>query len=90
MSTPGGHNILVRIDPRQPTRAVAVLLAHELYHALEVGREPDVVDPDGLRVLYERIGERRCEANFADCFETQAAMTFERLVSRQLAGSHGG
>jgi hypothetical protein len=88
LPTPGGNYILVRIDPRQPTPAVVLQLAHELYHALEVGREPDVVDPDGLRVLYERIGERSCETNAADCFETRAAVTFERLVRRQLAESH--
>jgi len=89
LATPGGRNILVRIDPRKPIRAVVLQLAHELYHALEVGREPDVVDRDGLRGLYERIGEHGCDSKRADCFETRAAVTFERLVSRQLAGSPG-
>src|SRR5262245_27144022 len=88
LHTPGGNDILVRIDPRQPTPAVVRQLAHELYHALEVGREPDVVDPDGLRVLYERIGKRSCDSNAADCFETRAAVTFERLVGQQLARWH--
>src|SRR5262249_31845071 len=39
---PGGKNVLVQIDPRQPMRAVVAQLAHELYHAVEVAREPDV------------------------------------------------
>src|SRR5262249_46002301 len=34
MPTTGGKNLLIRIDPRQPTRSVIAQLAHELYHAV--------------------------------------------------------
>jgi hypothetical protein len=44
MPTPGAKNLLVKIDPRQPIRTVVAQLAHELYHAHEIAREPDVVD----------------------------------------------
>jgi hypothetical protein len=87
MPTPGGRNIVVRIDPRQPILVVVAQLAHELYHALEVAREPDVVDESGIRSLYEQIGERSCTGNGGDCFETRAAVAFEALVTRQLHGS---
>src|SRR5262245_36528642 len=44
LRSPDSRVLVIRIDPRQPIRAVALQLAHELYHALEVAREPDVVD----------------------------------------------
>ena len=87
MPTLGGRNILVRFDPRQPIRLAVMQLAHELYHALEVAREPDVVSEAGLRAFYERIGERSCANAFDDCFETRGAVAFEALVNRQLGAS---
>jgi len=82
---PGGRNILVQVDPRQTNRAVALQIAHELYHALEVGREPAVVDAASLRNLYEVIGERSCFTSPDRCWETRAAVAFEALVERQLS-----
>jgi hypothetical protein len=87
MPTPGAKNLLVHIDPRQPIRSVVAQLAHELYHAEEVGREPSVVDDASLRNLYERIGERRCSTDGDNCWETRAAATFEALVTRELEQS---
>jgi hypothetical protein len=87
MPTPGAKNLLVRIDPRQQVRLVVAQLAHELYHAAEVGREPGVVDEASLRDLYERIGERRCSWDGDDCWETRAAETFKALVMRELEQS---
>jgi hypothetical protein len=77
-------NIIVHIDPRQQIRSVVAQLAHELYHAAEIGREPDVVDAAGLLALYARIGERSCSSDA--CWETRAAVAFEALVRRQLVG----
>jgi len=82
---PGGRNILVQVDPHQTTRAVALQIAHELYHALEVGREPAVVDAASLLNLYEAIGERGCFTSPDSCWETRAAVAFEALVDRQLS-----
>jgi hypothetical protein len=89
MSTPGGKNLLVRIDPRQPIRSVVAQLAHELYHAVEIAREPEVVDAGSLRDLYERIGERSCFSEANPCWETRAAVAFEALVARQLSEASG-
>ena len=83
MSTRGGR-LRVRIDPRQPIPSVAAQLAHELYHAVEVARELDVIDEVSLRNLYARIGERSCGSESDDCWETRAADAFEALASRQL------
>jgi hypothetical protein len=76
--------LVIRIDPRQTLRSVTLQLAHELYHALEVAREPDVVDAVTLRDLYARIGERTCFGAAESCWETRAAVAFEALVARQL------
>jgi hypothetical protein len=88
MATPGGRNLLVLVNPRLQRNEVVGQLAHELYHAVEIAREPDVVDADSLRELYRRIGEHGCEQNSDTCWETRAATAFEALVLRQLRGGH--
>lgn len=86
MPTPGAKRILIYVDPRQPIRVVAAELAHELYHALEIAREPDVIDDVSLRTLYGRIGERSCHVS-GDCWDTRAARRFEALVRSELAAA---
>ena len=85
--TAGASAIVVRIDPRQPIRAVVAQLAHELYHAVEIAREPDVAGAAALNALYERIGERRCFDEGESCWETRAAVAFEALVVRQVSAA---
>jgi len=82
---PDSRIVLIKIDPRQQLRSVILQLAHELYHALEVAREPTIVDAVTLRSLYERIGERTCFDESHSCWETRAAIAFEALVARELA-----
>lgn len=86
MPTPGGRHLLIRIDPRQQMRSVVAQLAHELYHAVEVARRPEVHDPASLRALYEEIGERAC-GDPDECWETRAAVAFEALVNRETHGA---
>jgi hypothetical protein len=82
---PGTRNLVVHIDPRQPIRTAAAMLAHELYHATEIGRAPEVVESETLRALYQRIGEQSCQGlSHHGCWETRAARTFQALVMRQL------
>ncbi len=87
MATPPGRNLLVQIDPRQPIEVVVAQLAHELYHAVEVGRAPEVTDAASLRALYQEIGEHACLDESDDCWETRAASAFEALVLRELKSS---
>jgi hypothetical protein len=86
MPTPGGKHLLVLIDPRQSINRASAQLAHELYHASEIARYPDAIDVDSVRQLYARIGRRTCAGSFDDCWETSAALTFERLVWSELSG----
>ena len=82
---PNSRNLIVHIDPRQPIMIAAAALAHELFHAVEIGRAPEVVDSGSLQALYEQIGEQSCRARLRhDCWETHAAQAFEALVLRQL------
>jgi hypothetical protein len=82
----GSRNMIVQINPRQEIRVVVAQLAHELYHAAEVGREPAVTNAAELQALYERIGERSCSSPRGGCWETRAACAFEALVRGQLVG----
>jgi hypothetical protein len=84
LRAPNSRILLIRIDPRQQLRSVIRQMAHELYHALEVAREPDVVHAVTLRDLYQRIGERTCFDAAESCWETRAAVAFEALVAREL------
>jgi hypothetical protein len=87
MPTPGGKYLLVRIDSRRSDRTVIAQVAHELYHALEIAREPEVVDAESFKNLYERIGQRNCYQQYNGCWETMAAVDFEASVTRQLSAS---
>ena len=57
------------------------LIAHELQHALEIGRATDVRDNETLRRLYARIGE---DARALFAFETAAARRVGARVSQEL------
>ena len=89
MSTSTGRHIQIRVDPRQAINLVVGHLAHELYHASEIAREPHVIDAASLRTLYERIGyqNKACPNRPEDCWETRAAVVFETLVTKQLNGA---
>jgi hypothetical protein len=86
MPTPSEKTIVVRVALGESIDSVVSQLAHELYHALEVARESDVVDDSSLAELYERIGDQSCLGASGKCLETRAAVAFEALVIRQLNG----
>ena len=87
MATPGGKHLLIHLSPRQPLHVAAAMLAHELYHAAEIGRYPEAVDPASVRALFQRIGRPACTFASDDCWETRAAVAFERLVISELSAS---
>ncbi|PYR59989.1 MAG: hypothetical protein DMF85_06340 [Acidobacteria bacterium] len=74
--------IQVRLDGLSPRDAIA-LMAHELQHAVEVARAPDVRDAATMARLYERIGDRGLGAHW---YETQAARRAGRQVRSELSG----
>jgi hypothetical protein len=80
----GGARLLIHLDSRQALSVVAAQLAHELYHAVEIAREPAVVDAASMQELYERIGFNSCQNSYSSCWETRAARAFETLVTGQI------
>jgi hypothetical protein len=81
--------LVVQLATRQPTAALVAQLAHELYHAVEIAREPAVVDDASMRQLFDRIGYRSCVDANMTCWETRSARAFEDLVARQIAAHVG-
>jgi len=81
------RRVVVRVNARQTNLLVATQLAHELYHAVEIARELDVIDEPSLHALYERIGYRTCADEVHSCWDTSAARAFEHLVWKQLYSS---
>ena len=55
-ATPTRRFVRIAVDESLPPQTRAAVLAHELWHALEVAREPQVVDQDSFERLYRHIG----------------------------------
>lgn len=75
--------LLIKIHQGLPLHRLIELLGHELQHASEIMGDREVRDDAGLKRLYGRIG---LTAVKADQFETQAAISIERLVRREIIG----
>jgi hypothetical protein len=80
--TASGYRYL-RISVRTPGLATerVAWLAHELWHALEIARAPEVRDSEGLQRLYERIGGG---GRYTDRLESSAAQETWTRVLREL------
>jgi hypothetical protein len=76
----GSHRMLhIRVDKRRRGLDLMVSIGHELQHAVEVLREPAVVDTASIRLFYERLAPTN---RFA--FETQAAIESGLKVDGEL------
>jgi len=85
MSMSAGHRFLrITLDPALHGDAVIEMLAHELQHAVEIVRAPEVSDLDTLRALYRTIGYRRSSSTRRDEWETSGAQEVAGLVSSEL------
>ena len=62
---------------------VTWLIGHELQHAVEIADAPEVVDVDGLRALYRRIGVD--VLGDGQRFDTQQAINAGLLIREQLS-----
>jgi len=56
--TPTRRFLRITVDESLSPKRRAAVLAHELWHALEVAREPHVVDRHSFEALYQHIGHR--------------------------------
>ena len=80
----GWRFLSIEIDDRRPKVDVLSMLGHELQHAVEVARTPEVVDDETLGALYERIGFCRKVCKCQADLETQAAIDVEKRVYTEL------
>ena len=79
-ATPSTRFLRIAISAAQPWSEWASLLAHELQHAVEIADHGDVRDDGALRRLYASIGHQ----HGTDSYETDAAISVERLVRAEL------
>ena len=84
-ATAGTRYVLVRIRWDLPLPRKIATLGHELQHALEVARSPDVVSYATLAAAYERFGFARNRAPDRMDFDTVAAIDKGLIIWRELA-----
>jgi len=90
------HNIIVAgayryvhiaIESHGSEQRLVPLFAHELQHAVEVSRNPDVRDARAMEQLFSRLALKfGCDGT--TCSETQAAKDVESVVTREFAEKH--
>lgn len=78
--------VRIAVDCTLTERWQTTLLAHELQHALEIGRHPDVADVEAMESLYEEIGYPTTREAGTRHFETEAALVVQRAVGQELDG----
>jgi hypothetical protein len=85
-SVDGMRFVRIAVDCALTERWQIILLAHEIQHALEIGRRPDVDDVEAMELLYEEIGFPTVRDGQTRHFETEEAMVVQRAVDRELDG----
>jgi hypothetical protein len=78
--------VRIAVDCKLSERWQTILLAHELQHALEIGRNPDVVDVETMESMYEEIGFPTARDRSQRHFETEEAISVQHAVERELEG----
>jgi hypothetical protein len=78
--------VRIAVDCMLGERWQISLLAHELQHALEIGRNPDVADVESMESLYEEIGYPTSREGGVRHYETEDAIIVQRAVEDELAG----
>jgi hypothetical protein len=74
----------ITIDTDHSRQIITSQIAHELQHAVEIADAPSVVDNEGLRTLYRRIGKTSAGR---DVYETTAAIRVAATVSLELGST---
>jgi len=85
LSVVGGHRYLViELSCGRSTLTQMATLGHELFHAVEITREPAVVDARTLAALYERIGVESGRSAGQRTFESERAIEAGLRARKQL------
>jgi hypothetical protein len=84
VTTAGGFRyVRISIRPHLTSNVLVAMIGHELQHAVEIARAPEVVDEASMGRLYSRIGFS-CEKPVR--FDTLAAILAGTQVLRELRG----
>jgi len=87
----GGNRFLrILIDQGERGARLLALLAHELQHALEIARAPNIRTADDITALFRRIGRSpHCPGGTPDCYKTSAALAAGDAVLKEVLASPG-
>lgn len=83
-SVRGVRYVQIRMSCAAAVHRLIATLAHEMQHALEIGRRVDIVDVDAMESFYEDIGFQTFAGRSHRKFETDAAIAVERQVQDDL------
>ncbi len=78
------RHVRILVNTRATSDQLVATIAHELQHAIEIIREPDVRDVETVAALYRRIGTGKCSLGLSEICETEAAKSTERRVLQEL------
>jgi hypothetical protein len=86
----GTRYVLVRIAWDLPLARKIAILGHELQHALEIARSPDVVTAETMAAAYRRFGFTRNRGDLRVDFDSVAAIDAGMTIWRELADQDDG
>ena len=86
----GTRYVLVRIAWDLPLARKIAILGHELQHALEIARSPDVVSAETMAAAYQRFGFTRNRGTKRVDFDSVAAIDAGMTIWRELADQDDG
>jgi hypothetical protein len=78
------RHIRILVNTRTTNDRLIATIAHELHHALEIAREPEVTTSLAALGLYRRIALGQCGKGLSEQCETDAALRTEALVLKEL------
>jgi hypothetical protein len=83
-SRPGVRYVSIDLTCRDADPRLAVMLAHELHHAVEIASAPSVVDAESMARLYSEIGYLTCPWSGLKWYDTTEALETGERVRREL------
>lgn len=84
-STPAKRYVMIRLSHHLGYPRNISLIGHELHHALEIARHPEVVDNESLTMMYQRFGRA---ASQPSSWDSDEAVLVGRMVARELASAN--
>ncbi len=78
------RHIRILVNTRTTNERLIATIAHELHHALEIVREPQVTSGELVMALYRRIAKGACGKGLDERCETEAALVAEATVLEEL------